>query len=87
MDTIRRDIQKNWLTDVNIRDRKNWRLAVSRATCRIENVRKRPRRRPMLIWQDTIKRGMQALKIEEERITDNEKGNILLPRTERRVPA
>ena len=32
MDTIRRDIKKNGLTDVNIRDRKNWRLAVSRAT-------------------------------------------------------
>ena len=32
MDTIRRDIKKNALTDVNILDRKNWRLAVSRAT-------------------------------------------------------
>ena len=32
MDTIRRDIKKNGLTDVNIRERKNWRLAVSRAT-------------------------------------------------------
>ena len=32
MDTIRRDIKKNGLMDVNIRDRKNWRLAVSRAT-------------------------------------------------------
>ena len=32
MDTIRRDIKKNALTDVNILDRKNWRLTVSRAT-------------------------------------------------------
>ena len=32
MDTIRRDIKKNGLTDVNILGRKNWRLAVSRAT-------------------------------------------------------
>ena len=32
MDTIRRDIKKNALTDVNILDRKDWRLAVSRAT-------------------------------------------------------
>ena len=32
MDTIRRDIKKNALTDVNILDRKNWILAVSRAT-------------------------------------------------------
>ena len=32
MDTIRRDIKKNALTDVNILDHKNWRLAVSRAT-------------------------------------------------------
>ena len=32
MDTIRRDIKKNALTEVNILDRKNWRLAVSRAT-------------------------------------------------------
>ena len=31
MDIIRRDIKKNALTDVNILDRKNWRLAVSRA--------------------------------------------------------
>ena len=29
LDTIRRDIKKNALTDVNILDRKNWRLAVS----------------------------------------------------------
>ena len=32
IDTIRRDIEKSGLTDVNILDRKNWRLAVSRAT-------------------------------------------------------
>ena len=32
MDTIRRDIKKNGLTDVNILNRKDWRLAVSRAT-------------------------------------------------------
>ena len=32
MDTIKRDIKKNGLTDVNILDRKNWRLAVSKAT-------------------------------------------------------
>ena len=32
MGTIRRDVKKNALTDVNILDRKNWRLAVSRAT-------------------------------------------------------
>ena len=32
MDTIRRDIKKNALTDVNILNRKDWRLAVSRAT-------------------------------------------------------
>ena len=32
MDTIKRDIKKNDLTDVNILDRKDWRLAVSRAT-------------------------------------------------------
>ena len=32
MDTIKRDIKKNGLTDVNILDRKDWRLAVSRAT-------------------------------------------------------
>ena len=32
MDTIKRDIKKNVLTDVNILDRKDWRLAVSRAT-------------------------------------------------------
>ncbi len=31
MDT-KRDIKKNGLTDVNILDRKDWRLAVSRAT-------------------------------------------------------
>ena len=31
MDTIRRDIKKNGLTDVNILDRKDWRLAISRA--------------------------------------------------------
>ena len=31
-DTIRRDIKKNALTDVNILDRKNWRLTVTRAT-------------------------------------------------------
>ena len=32
MDTIKRDIKKNGLTDVNILDRKDWSLAVSRAT-------------------------------------------------------
>ena len=32
MDTIRRDIKKNGLTDVNILDRKDWILTVSRAT-------------------------------------------------------
>ena len=32
MDTIKRDIKKNGLTDVNILDRKDWRLAVSRVT-------------------------------------------------------
>ena len=32
IDTIRRDIEKNRLTDVNILNSKNWRLAVSRAT-------------------------------------------------------
>ena len=32
MDTIRRDIKKNALTDVNILNRKDWRLAVSGAT-------------------------------------------------------
>ena len=32
MDTIRRDIKKNALTDVNILNRNDWRLAVSRAT-------------------------------------------------------
>ena len=32
MDTIRKDIKKNAPTDVNILDRKNWRLAVSTAT-------------------------------------------------------
>ena len=32
MDTIKRDIKKNGLTDFNILDRKDWRLAVSRAT-------------------------------------------------------
>ena len=32
MDTIRRDIKKNALTDVTILNRKDWRLAVSRAT-------------------------------------------------------
>ena len=32
MDTIRRDIKKNGLTDVNILDRKDWRMEVSRAT-------------------------------------------------------
>ena len=32
MDTIRRDINKNALTDVNILNRNDWRLAVSRAT-------------------------------------------------------
>ena len=31
MDTIKTDIKKNGLTDVNILDRKDWRLAVSRA--------------------------------------------------------
>ena len=32
MDTIKRYIERNGLTDVNILDRKYWRLAVSRAT-------------------------------------------------------
>ena len=32
MDNIRRDVKKNALTDVNVLDRKDWRLAVSRAT-------------------------------------------------------
>ena len=32
MDTIKRDIKKNGLTDVNILDRNDWRLADSRAT-------------------------------------------------------
>ena len=32
MDTIRRDIKKNGLTDINILDRFDWRMAVSRAT-------------------------------------------------------
>ena len=32
MDTIRRDMGKNVLTHVNILDRKDWRMAVSRAT-------------------------------------------------------
>ena len=32
MDTIKRDIEKNGLTDVNILDRNNWIFAVSRAT-------------------------------------------------------
>ena len=32
MDTIRRDIKKNGLTDVNILDRNDWIMAVSRAT-------------------------------------------------------
>ena len=32
MDTIKRDTKKNGLTEVNILDHKNWRLAVSRAT-------------------------------------------------------
>ena len=36
MDTIRRDIEKNGMTDVNILDRKNWRLAVFRATTNVE---------------------------------------------------
>ena len=43
MDTIKIDIKKNGLTDVNILDRKDWILAVSRAThCRGRafNVRK-----------------------------------------------
>ena len=31
MDTIKRDIKKNGLTDVNILDRVDWRSAVSRA--------------------------------------------------------
>ena len=31
-DAIKRDIKKNGLTDVNILDRNDWRLAVSRAT-------------------------------------------------------
>ena len=33
-DTIKRDIKKNGLTDVNILDRNDWRMAVSRATRR-----------------------------------------------------
>ena len=32
MDTIRRDMKKNGLTDVNILDRNDWRMAVPRAT-------------------------------------------------------
>ena len=32
MDTIRRDTKMNGLTDVNILDCKDWRMAVSRAT-------------------------------------------------------
>ena len=32
MDTIRRDMTKNWLTDVNILDRNDWSMVVSRAT-------------------------------------------------------
>ena len=32
MDTIRRDMKKNGLTDVNILDRNYWRMAVSMAT-------------------------------------------------------
>ena len=36
MDTIWRDIKMNGLTDVNILDRKNWRLADSRATIDVE---------------------------------------------------
>ena len=31
MDTIRRDMKKNWLTDVNILDCNDWRMAVSMA--------------------------------------------------------
>ena len=31
MDTIRRDMKKNWLTHVNSLDSKDWRMAVSRA--------------------------------------------------------
>ena len=32
MDTIKRDTKKNGLTDVNILDGKDWRMAVSRVT-------------------------------------------------------
>ena len=32
MDTIRRYMKKNGMTDVNILDRNDWRMAVSRAT-------------------------------------------------------
>ena len=32
MDTMRRDMKKNGLTDANIRDSNDWRMAVSRAT-------------------------------------------------------
>ena len=32
MDTIRRDMKKNGLTDVTILDRNDWRMEVSRAT-------------------------------------------------------
>ena len=36
MDTIRRDIEKNGMTYVNILDRKNWILAVFMATTNVE---------------------------------------------------
>ena len=32
MDTTSRDMKKNWLTDVNFLDRKDWIMTVSRAT-------------------------------------------------------
>ena len=38
-DTNRRDIKKNGLTDVNILNRKDWRMAVSRATVAPLNVK------------------------------------------------
>ena len=50
MNTIRRDIKKNCLTDVNILERNDWRMAVSRATHwrgRAFKVRKYERPLPM----------------------------------------
>ena len=32
IDTTRRYMKKNWLTDINILDRNDWRMAISRAT-------------------------------------------------------